>query len=140
MPHSKPENLPAGGGGRWPAAAESFRSVQWGDMEVGFTTVGEPMDCTDIYAHMPGGVCPCPHYGYLIRGRLRCTFPGTDLADEVAGAGELYFFPPGHVLIYEEPTTALEFNPAAALQQLMEGVQRAMTAQTAPGVVADARS
>jgi hypothetical protein len=30
----------------------------------------------------------------------------------------------GSHLIYEEPTTALEFNPAATLQQLMNGVQQ----------------
>lgn len=136
MPHSKPEELPAAGGGRWPVAIDSFRSVQWGDMEVGFTTVQEAMDCTDIYRHLAGGVCQCPHYGYIVRGALRCIYPGTDMSDEVARTGEVYFFPAGHVLIYEEPTTAIEFNPAAALQQLMDGVQRAMVSgvRVTPGV------
>ncbi|MBF4997268.1 hypothetical protein IRT45_08875 [Nocardia sp. BSTN01] len=124
MPHSTLENLPAGGGGRWPSAASSFRSVHWGDMEVGFTTVHTPVDCTDIYQNLPGGVCPCPHFGYIISGRLRCTYPGTDIPDEVAGPGEVYYFPAGHVLVYDEPTNAIEFNPASGLQQLMNAVER----------------
>jgi hypothetical protein len=69
MPHAKPDELPSGGGGRWPAAGDNFRSVQWGDMEVGYTTTG-PQDCTQLYqvGGLPGGVCTCPHYGYIFEG------------------------------------------------------------------------
>ncbi len=35
VPVSKPHALPENGGGRWPHTG--FRSVQWGDLEVGFT-------------------------------------------------------------------------------------------------------
>lgn len=57
MPHAKPDELPSGGGGRWPAAGDNFRSVQWGDMEVGYTTAG-PLDCTQLYrlGGLPGEV------------------------------------------------------------------------------------
>ena len=104
MPHAKPHELPSGGGGRWPASGDGFRSVQWGDMEVGFTTTG-PLDCTQLYqlGGFPGGVCTCPHYGYIFEGSIRATYPNTDWADEVACAGEVYFFPAGHILIYPEP-------------------------------------
>ena len=126
MPHSKPGELPSGGGGRWPAAGDNFRSTQWGDMEVGYTTTG-PLDCTQLYqaGGLPGGVCCCPHYGYIFAGSIRATYPNTDQPDEVAAAGEVYFFPAGHVLIYPEPTTALELNPAFALQQCMDAMMRA---------------
>lgn len=117
MPVSKPSDLPVGGGGRWPVTG--FRSAQWGDMEIGYT-VTEPIDCTKGYLGLPGGVCQCPHYGYMIRGKLRCVYPGTDWPDEVAETGDAYFFPAGHVLIYEESSEVVELNPAAALQQLMD--------------------
>jgi hypothetical protein len=51
----------------------------------------------------------------MFAGRLRCHYPQSDWPDEVAEAGEVYFFQPGHVLIYEEPSEVLELNPAAAL-------------------------
>ena len=133
MPHARPEDLPAAGGGRWPAAGERFRSVQWGDMEVGYTTAA-PIDCTAIYkaGGLPGGVCPCPHYGFVFEGSIRAVYPNTDRTDELASAGEAYFFPAGHVLIYPEPTKALELNPAFALQQCMDAMQRAADRFPAP--------
>lgn len=126
MPHAKPSDLPKGGGGRWPATADSFRSAHWGDMEVGYTTIDHPRDCTDVnrIGGLPGGLCPCPHYGYIFEGSIRASYPGTDWPDDVAEAGEVYFFPAGHVLVYPEPTKHLEFNPAFALQQCMDAMQR----------------
>jgi hypothetical protein len=133
MPHARPEDLPAGGGGRWPSAGTGFRSERWGDMEIGFTSVDGPIDCTELYrvGGMAGGVCPCPHYGYVFSGSIRSVYPNTDMPDEVAVAGEAYFFPAGHILIYEEPTRALELNPAFALGQCMDAMQRASDEFTA---------
>jgi hypothetical protein len=91
-------------------------------MEVGFTTAG-PVDCTPVYAGLPGGVCQCPHYGYVFTGRLRCIYPGTDWPEEVAETGDAYYFRAGHVLIYDEPSEVLELNPAAALQGLMDHIE-----------------
>ena len=122
MPVSKPEDLPVGGDGRWPICGRGFRSEQWGDMEVGYTTTGVG-DHAPVYQGLPGGVCQCPHYGYVFKGRIRSRYPDTDWPDEVASAGEVYFFPAGHVLSYEEETEALELNPAAALQTLMDHIE-----------------
>ncbi|WP_019926690.1 hypothetical protein [Nocardia sp. BMG111209] len=132
MPHAKPQDLPAAGGGRWPSTGEAFRSVQWGDLEVGFTSVDSPLDCTELYRNsdLAGGVCMCPHYGYIFSGSIRAAYPGTTLPDEIATAGEAYFFPAGHVLIYDEPTRALELNPAFALQKLMDSLQKLAERQT----------
>ncbi|WP_040830198.1 hypothetical protein [Nocardia jiangxiensis] len=96
-------------------------------MEVGFTRTAGPRDCTELYrvGGMPGGVCPCPHYGYIYSGTIRATYPNTGLPDETATAGEVYFFPAGHILIYEEATEALEINPAYALKQCMDVIERA---------------
>jgi hypothetical protein len=120
MPVSHPEQLPDNGGGRWPHTG--FRSVQWGDMEVGYTEA-PAVDCSPVYAQLPGGVCQCPHYGYVIEGAVRCVYPGTDWPDEVAHTSELYFFPAGHTLVYDEPSKVIEINPAAALATLMDHVE-----------------
>jgi hypothetical protein len=91
-------------------------------MEVGYTTAG-PMDCTPVYASLPGGVCQCPHYGYVFKGRLRAVYPGTDWPEEVAETGDAFHFPAGHILIYDEASEVLELNPAAALQKLMDHIE-----------------
>ena len=133
MPHAKPSELPNGGGGRWPATNDHFRSVQWGDLEVGFTTTAGPVDTTELnrVGGLAGGVCPCPHYGYVFHGAITAMYPGTGKPDEVISAGEVYFIPAGHVLKYDEQTDHLEFNPAFALQQCMDAMQR--TADMADG-------
>lgn len=123
MPVSKLPDLPEGGDGRWPlCGAGGFRSVQWGDLEVGYTVTGIG-DHSALYEGLPGGLCPCPHYGYMFEGRLRCRYPDSDWPDEVAETGDVYFFRPGHVLVYEEPSKVLELNPAAALQLLMDHIE-----------------
>ena len=134
MPHSKLDELPSGGD-RWPGIGHGgFRTVQWGDMEVGLTTVGAPLDCTEQYkfGRLPGGVCPCPHYGYIFEGRMRAKYPDSDWPDEVIEAGEAYFIPSGHVLIYEEASRVREINPAAALKVCMDAIEIAVKKLSAP--------
>ena len=126
MPVSKLQDLPRGGGGRWPLCGTGFSSVQWGDLEVGHTVTPQG-DHTALYKGLPGGVCPCPHYGYMLKGRLRCRYPDSDWPDEIAETGDVYHFPAGHVLVYEQESEVLELNPAAALQTLMDHIESVAT-------------
>lgn len=127
MPHCRPEDIPDANE-RWPDIPKGhFRSVKWGDMEVGYTCVAHPLDCTEQYqtGGYPGGVCQCPHYFYIFEGRIRARYPNTNWPDEIAVGGEVCFFPAGHVLIYEEPSRVLELNPAAALQTCIDLAEQA---------------
>ena len=128
MPVSKPNDLPENGGGRWPHTG--FRSVRWGDMEVGYT-IAPAVDCSPGYVGLPGNLCHCPHYGYVFKGRLRASYPGTTWPEEVAETGDVYFFPAGHTLAYEEESECLEFNPAAALASLMDHFERMLSGEWA---------
>lgn len=123
MPVAKLSELPPGG--RWPLCeAGGFRSVHWGDLEVGYTNLHAPTSSEGHYEGLPGGMCPCPHYGYVFQGTVRCVYPGSDLPDEVAGPGDVYFFRPGHYLVYEQDRSeVLEMNPADALQFLMDHIE-----------------
>jgi hypothetical protein len=94
-----------------------MRSVKAGEMEIGATWTTEPADYTPLYAGLPGGVCPCDHYGYIFSGRIRARYQ--DGSEEVIGPGEVYWIPKGHVLIYEEATHHLEINPHKELRELM---------------------
>ena len=62
---------------------------------------------------------------------MRAQFPGSDWPEEVIEAGEAYFIPSGHVLIYDMPSKVLEFNPAHALEMCMDAMQRALVKQQA---------
>jgi hypothetical protein len=108
--------------------ASNYLSVVWGGMQIGYASVGRAVDCTPLYADLPGGVCNCPHWGYIFEGALTARYPSGEYEDETARAGEVYYFPAGHVLIYEAPTKALEFNPPAELETLMTAVYKKMRA------------
>jgi hypothetical protein len=118
--HFKPEEIPlitpenSGGG--------CMRSIKAGEMEIGFTWTTGPRDYTSLYEGLPGGVCPCDHYGYIFSGRICARY--ADGREEVIGPGEVYYIPKGHVLIYEEATHHLEINPHRELQELMAVILR----------------
>ena len=123
MPHCKPEDLPSTLE-RWPTSKESYQAAAWGDMEVSYALVPQPLDCTSFLEGSGHKTCICPHYGYILEGKIRATYPGTDLPDEVASAGDAYYFPAGHVLIYEARTRSLDFSPGDAFRQVMDMAER----------------
>jgi hypothetical protein len=139
MPHKRPEDL-ASVEDRWPVMVarsrnqNPYRSETWGDLEVALTWIDHPIDCTEMYrvGGLAGGVCPCPHYGYLFEGVLRAKYPDTGLPDEVITAGEAYFIPAGHILVYEEATKTLEFHPAFAFRQCQDALERAIEQMRPP--------
>ncbi len=137
MPVSKPSDFPVGGGGRWPLCGQGgFKSVHWGDLEMGHTVLHQPLSTEGQYEGLPGGVCPCPHYGYVFKGTVRCVYVGGKFPDEVAHAGDVYFFRPGHYLVYEEAESeVLEWNPADALQFLMDHIEAHVRDQLAAGSI-----
>ena len=59
-------------------APGGFKSVHWGDLEIGHTLLHQPTSSEGLYAALPGGVCLCPHYGYVFKGTVRCVYPGSD--------------------------------------------------------------
>jgi len=119
--HFKKEDVPVR-----PGNDGAFRSIKAGEMEIGFTTVDRPIDCTPLYKGLPGDVCPCDHYGYVFNGSIRARY--ADGSEEVIGPGCVYWIPKGHVLIYDEPTVHLEINPHRQLDQLMSVVDRNVAA------------
>ncbi len=119
--HFKPEEVPLITADRTETSG-CMRSIKAGEMEIGFTWTAGPKDYTSLYAGLPGGVCPCDHYGYIFSGRMRARYE--DGSEEVIGPGEVYYIPKGHVLIYEEATHHLEINNSEQLRTLMETVMR----------------
>ena len=86
------------------------RQAQWGDLSVAVANIAIH-DATEFFAaKLPDGRCPCPHWGYVIKGRLRVKYASHE---EVLCARQVYYLAPGPIPVVEEPPEIVEFSPSA---------------------------
>lgn len=112
MPSYRPDQLPI------TAQEGGFvqHSIEAGDLLLAFEHIPKG-DYAAMFADLPGGRCQSPHWGYLIRGKLRLTY-----ADRVETfeAGQAYYIPPGHVPEVLEDADVVEFSEPAAYHQTID--------------------
>ena len=61
------------------------------------------------YKGLPDDMCPCTHWGYIIRGKIRMrTATGTEILE----AGQIFHLTAGHIGEVLEDTEMVEFTPA----------------------------
>lgn len=103
---------------------------------VNFVSFRQDIDATPLLRGLPDDSCQCPHWGYVLNGRL--TFRFAD-HEEVFEAGDAFYLPPGHVPSAEAGSEYLQFSPseelrvvAAAMMRNMQEMQGAGAGQ-APG-------
>ena len=65
---------------------------------VNFVSFGVDIDGTPLLKGLPGDACSCPHWGYVLKGRLTYRFADHE---EVFGAGDAFYLPPGHIPLAE---------------------------------------
>jgi hypothetical protein len=96
---------------------------------IGFTSFREDIDATPLMKGLPDDRCQCPHWGYVIAGRV--TFRYAD-HEEVFEAGDAFYTPPGHVPVKHEPGTEfVMFSPAEQLEQTEAVMMKNMKATPA---------
>jgi hypothetical protein len=105
--------------------ASYSRDTEWGYMNVAWEAWGAGMDATPMFKGLPDDRCQSPHWGYLIKGRMRIKYADHD---EIVSGGELYYLPPGHIPVMEEDSEMVEFSPKGEYQKTMEVAMRNMQA------------
>jgi hypothetical protein len=96
---------------------------------VNFVSFHEDVDATPLLKGLPDDRCQCPHWGYVISGRL--TFRFAD-HEEVFEAGDAFYTPPGHAPVQHEPGTEIvQFSPAEELRETEAAMMRNMQAMQA---------
>ena len=78
---------------------------------------------TTMLASLPGGMCHCPHWGVLTKGRLTVRY-----ADrvEVIEAGDAFYMPPGHAPAATAGSEFIMFSPADLLAETEAAIAQAM--------------
>jgi hypothetical protein len=118
----------ATGGGEFGPVTD--RSEQLEGYTVNFVTFHQDIDASPLLKGLPDDRCQCPHWGYVIKGRLTFRFPDRE---EVFEAGDAFYTPAGHVPVKHEPGTEIvQFSPSDELELTEAAMQRNMKAmQTA---------
>jgi hypothetical protein len=99
---------------------------EWGTMLAHMEIAPAGLDNAPLLKGLPNDQCQCPHWGYMIKGRMRVTY--TD-SDEVITAGDAYYIAPGHSVAIEEDAELVEFSPKDEVQKSMEVIMRNWEAQ-----------
>lgn len=97
--------------------------VEWGGNTVEFGKFKQVVDPAPLFKGLPDDRCQCPHWGYVIKGRLRYRFKDHE---EVYEAGDAYYVSPGHTPVLEAGVEYVEFSPSAELAKTMEVVGQNM--------------
>ena len=81
---------------------------------VTFTSLLEDIDATPFMKGLPDDRCHCPHWGYVIKGKMTARYADRD---EVFEAGDAFYTPPGHIPVSNEPGTEfVSFSPSEELR------------------------
>jgi hypothetical protein len=98
----------------------TWRAEDWGAMHVSFEAYHQEFDDRPFLQGLPGGQCHCPHWGYIIRGKLRAIY--ADREEEIA-ANEAYYIAPGHSIVVDAGTELIEFSPREQFDAHMKAVE-----------------
>src|SRR3989442_15980274 len=75
-----------------------------GGYTVNFVRFRPDMDQTPLLKGAPDDRCQCPHWGYVLEGRLTYRFADHE---ETIQAGAAFYLPPGHIPVGNEPNSAI---------------------------------
>ena len=90
------------------------RSDQLDGYTVSFTSFSQDIDGTPLMKGLPDDRCQCPHWGYVIKGKMTARYADRD---EVFEAGDAFYTPPGHIPVTNEPGTEfVSFSPSEELR------------------------
>jgi hypothetical protein len=91
-----------------------------GGMSVGYIRLPQGTDMGPALKGMPGDACQCPHWGYLLKGRL---VMHTAEGEQAYEAGQAYYWAPGHVPVALEDCEFVEFSPTEDFQKVIDHVK-----------------
>jgi hypothetical protein len=67
------------------------------------------VDTTPLFQGLHGNACQCPHWGYVIKGRITTT--NEHGARETVKTSDLFYWPPGHNVKVDDDAEIIMFSP-----------------------------
>lgn len=67
------------------------------------------VDTTPLFVGLDGNACQCPHWGFVIKGRITTT--NERGVQETVRSNDLFYWPPGHNVKVEDDAEIIMFSP-----------------------------
>ena len=74
-----------------------------------YFTLAAGVDTTPLFQGLDGNLCQCPHWGFVIQGRITTT--DANGVKETVSANDLFYWPPGHNVKVDEDAEIVMFSP-----------------------------
>ena len=86
-----------------------IQAHDWSELNVARIRFPRGADATPLLVGLPGNLCQCPHWGYVLSGAIT----STDAAGqrETVKDGDLFYWPPGHNVHVERDAEIVMFSP-----------------------------
>ncbi len=97
------------------------RETTWGVMHVEIPTFDKAFDMTPLLKGLPDDMDPVPFWGYVFKGRFRAIYKDRE---EVVNAGDVFYLPPGHMVMYDAGTEFVMFGPAEHVEKTAQVIGR----------------
>jgi hypothetical protein len=100
------------------------RSQDLDGYTVSFVEIRLTHDLAPMLKSLPGGNCSCPHWGYMLSGKITLRYG--DGREEVFGPGDGFYMPPGHAPEAEAGSEFVLFSPTDELAATEEAIRAGM--------------
>ncbi len=81
----------------------------YGKISGEYFTLGAGVDTTPLFVGLDGNLCHCPHWGFVLRGRITTT--DAEGRQETVNADDLFYWPPGHNVRVDADADIIMFSP-----------------------------
>lgn len=105
----------------WGPAGKEWTQELDGTQHVSFVEVAEDADLTPLLVGLPNDQCQCPHWGYVLEGRLWWRSGGHD---EICEAGDAFYIGPGHTSGAYGGARFVIMSPAKEMAELQAHMER----------------
>ena len=91
-----------------------------GGMTTAFVRVPKGTDFRPALVGLQDDLCQCPHWGYLLKGRVRMH---TRSGEEVYEAGQAFYWAAGHAPEALEDSEYVDFSPTKEFNAVIKHIQ-----------------
>ena len=95
---------------------------KFGRMSGEYFSLSAGVDTTPLFQGLEGNLCQCPHWGFVLKGRLTTT--DASGLQETIKANDLFYWPPGHNVRVDADAEIVMFSPQHAHSHVIDHMIR----------------